>query len=130
MVKFYGYKNNHMEENMEDRKYVISLYDYTGEALRPWAEAGYHCFAYDIQLTKHHTMTLIVSIMNSLTVEAEFHIVMLTCTTSERLTKSLTTSKLSGVIMAQTIGYTLLWRSLSALTWLYQVQHTLPRNVT
>jgi hypothetical protein len=28
---------------------VISLYDYTGEALRPWAEAGYECFAYDIQ---------------------------------------------------------------------------------
>ena len=49
MVKFYGYKNNHMEENMTDRKYVISLYDYTGEALKPWAEAGYHCFAYDIQ---------------------------------------------------------------------------------
>jgi|TARA_R110000744_G_scaffold108631_1_gene205643 hypothetical protein len=28
---------------------VISLYDLTGEALRPWAEAGYECFAYDIQ---------------------------------------------------------------------------------
>tara|TARA_R110000851_G_scaffold327486_1_gene497119 strand:+ start:244 stop:1068 length:825 start_codon:yes stop_codon:yes gene_type:complete len=28
---------------------VISLYDFTGEALRPWAEAGYQCFAYDIQ---------------------------------------------------------------------------------
>ena len=28
---------------------VISLYDYTGEALQPWAEAGYDCFAYDIQ---------------------------------------------------------------------------------
>lgn len=28
---------------------VISLYDYTGEALKPWAEAGYRCFAYDIQ---------------------------------------------------------------------------------
>ena len=28
---------------------VISLYDYTGEALRPWSEAGYDCFAYDIQ---------------------------------------------------------------------------------
>lgn len=28
---------------------VISLYDYTGEALRPWAEAGYDCYAYDIQ---------------------------------------------------------------------------------
>ena len=28
---------------------VLSLYDYTGEALRPWAEDGYECFAYDIQ---------------------------------------------------------------------------------
>jgi hypothetical protein len=28
---------------------VLSLYDFTGEALRPWAEAGYHCFAFDIQ---------------------------------------------------------------------------------
>ena len=28
---------------------VISLYDYTGEALRPWAAAGYDCYAYDIQ---------------------------------------------------------------------------------
>ena len=28
---------------------VLSLYDYTGEALKPWAEAGYQCFAYDIQ---------------------------------------------------------------------------------
>lgn len=28
---------------------VISLYDFTGEACRPWAEAGYECFCYDIQ---------------------------------------------------------------------------------
>ena len=28
---------------------VISLYDFTGEALKPWAEAGYSCYAYDIQ---------------------------------------------------------------------------------
>jgi len=28
---------------------VVSLYDFTGEALRPWAEAGYQCHAYDIQ---------------------------------------------------------------------------------
>ena len=27
----------------------VSLYDFTGEALRPWAEAGYECHAYDIQ---------------------------------------------------------------------------------
>ena len=32
-------------------KYVLSLYDYTGEALKPWAEVGYQCFAYDIQHT-------------------------------------------------------------------------------
>ena len=31
------------------RNQVLSLYDLTGEALRPWAEAGYECFAYDIQ---------------------------------------------------------------------------------
>jgi hypothetical protein len=30
-------------------KVVLSLYDYTGEALRPWAEAGYSCYAFDIQ---------------------------------------------------------------------------------
>ena len=28
---------------------VISLYDFTGEALKPWAEAGYTCHAFDIQ---------------------------------------------------------------------------------
>ena len=28
---------------------IISLYDYTGEAVRPWAEAGYDCYCYDIQ---------------------------------------------------------------------------------
>lgn len=28
---------------------VLSLYDFTGEALKPWAEAGYHCYAFDIQ---------------------------------------------------------------------------------
>ena len=28
---------------------VLSLYDFTGEALRPWAEAGYTCHAFDIQ---------------------------------------------------------------------------------
>ena len=31
------------------RQKVISLYDYTGEALKPWAEAGYTCHAFDIQ---------------------------------------------------------------------------------
>ena len=30
-------------------KIVISLYDFTGEALKPWAYAGYTCYAYDIQ---------------------------------------------------------------------------------
>ena len=28
---------------------VISLYDYTGVAVTPWAEAGYECWCYDIQ---------------------------------------------------------------------------------
>jgi len=28
---------------------VISLYDFTGEALKPWADAGYTCHAFDIQ---------------------------------------------------------------------------------
>ncbi len=31
---------------------VISLYDFTGEALKPWAEAGYTCYAFDIQHNK------------------------------------------------------------------------------
>ena len=30
-------------------KQVISLYDYTAEAVRPWAKAGYECFCFDIQ---------------------------------------------------------------------------------
>ena len=38
---------------MTDCKYVISLYDYTGEALKPWADAGYICYAYDIQHSKN-----------------------------------------------------------------------------
>ena len=33
----------------DNNKYVISLYDYTGEALIPWAKAGYTCYAFDIQ---------------------------------------------------------------------------------
>ena len=32
---------------------VLSLYDFTGEACRPWAEAGYTCYAYDIQHSYH-----------------------------------------------------------------------------
>ena len=32
---------------------IISLYDYTGEALKPWAEAGYTCYAFDIQHDKN-----------------------------------------------------------------------------
>lgn len=31
------------------RQIVLSLYDYTGEAVRPWAMAGYECHCYDIQ---------------------------------------------------------------------------------
>ena len=36
-------------ERYNMRNQVISLYDYTGEALKPWAEMGYECYAYDIQ---------------------------------------------------------------------------------
>jgi len=55
MTTFFGYKNNSMEDAMTNHnqdKYVISLYDYTGEALKPWAMAGYQCLAYDIQHSK------------------------------------------------------------------------------
>ena len=31
------------------RGIVLSLYDFTGEAVRPWALAGYECHIYDIQ---------------------------------------------------------------------------------
>jgi len=30
-------------------KAILSLYDFTGEALKPWAEAGYDCHAFDVQ---------------------------------------------------------------------------------
>ena len=33
--------------------YVLSLCDYSGVALQPWAEAGYYCFAIDIQNENH-----------------------------------------------------------------------------
>ena len=36
---------------------VLSLYDFTGEALKPWAEAGYDCYAYDIQHSKENVNT-------------------------------------------------------------------------
>lgn len=34
---------------MTKRDTVVSLFDYTGEALRPWARAGYACYAFDLQ---------------------------------------------------------------------------------
>lgn len=34
---------------MTERNVVLSLYDYTGEAVRPWAEAGFECWCYDVQ---------------------------------------------------------------------------------
>ncbi|NRP26413.1 hypothetical protein XMM379_003134 [Aliiroseovarius sp. xm-m-379] len=37
---------------MQSRPVVLSLYDLTGEAVRPWAEAGYHCHIFDIQHPK------------------------------------------------------------------------------
>jgi hypothetical protein len=36
-------------ESEESVMIVISLYDYTGEAVKPWAKAGYECHCYDIQ---------------------------------------------------------------------------------
>ena len=36
------------------RMQIVSLFDYTGEALKPWAEVGYECFAYDIQHSGTH----------------------------------------------------------------------------
>ena len=33
---------------------IVSLFDYTGEALKPWAEVGFECFAYDIQHSGAH----------------------------------------------------------------------------
>ena len=36
---------------------VISLYDFTGEACKPWAEAGYECYAFDIQHSKENVNT-------------------------------------------------------------------------
>ena len=44
-----------------NNKIVLSLYDYTGEALKPWAEAGYACYAFDIQ----HDPTPRVDMFNS-----------------------------------------------------------------
>lgn len=35
-----------------DQRVVISLYDFTGEAVRPWAIAGYECVCFDIQHSK------------------------------------------------------------------------------
>jgi len=32
---------------------VISLYDFTGEAVKPWAKAGFECHCYDIQHQGH-----------------------------------------------------------------------------
>ena len=32
---------------------VLSLYDFTGEALKPWADAGHECYAFDIQHDPH-----------------------------------------------------------------------------
>ena len=55
---------------------VISLYDFTGEALKPWAEAGYDCYAYDIQHSKENVNTdTFVGSKGSITYA------MLTCTT-------------------------------------------------
>lgn len=33
----------------ERKPVVLSFFDYTGEAVRPWAKAGYECHCYDLQ---------------------------------------------------------------------------------
>ena len=34
---------------------IVSLFDFTGIAVRPWAEAGYTCYCFDIQHTEKRT---------------------------------------------------------------------------
>jgi len=43
------------EQQYKAKGIVISLYDFTGEALKPWANDGYECYAYDIQHDPHET---------------------------------------------------------------------------
>lgn len=33
----------------DDRKNIVSLFDESGNALRPWANAGFRCFAFDLE---------------------------------------------------------------------------------
>jgi hypothetical protein len=33
----------------KNQTHIISVYDFTGEALKPWRDMGFDCFAYDIQ---------------------------------------------------------------------------------
>jgi hypothetical protein len=37
------------ETTMTNRPIVLSFFDFTGEAVRPWAKAGYECWCFDIQ---------------------------------------------------------------------------------
>ena len=37
---------------MSKPKAVLSLFDLTGEAVKPWADAGYQCFIFDMQHTE------------------------------------------------------------------------------
>lgn len=49
---------------------VVSLFDLTGNILKPWAEAGHTCYAYDIQNTKVWTDEGITHIPLDLSIEA------------------------------------------------------------
>ncbi len=40
---------------MNSKPTVLSLYDYTGVAVKPWADAGVECFCIDNQHTNHTT---------------------------------------------------------------------------
>jgi len=56
---------------------VISLYDFTGEAVKPWADAGYDCYCYDIQhrywQKEHSNATKIVGNGSITYLKADLH---------------------------------------------------------
>ena len=57
MINEIDYKNCIKEQHHEVKGVVVSLYDYTGSALKPWADAGYQCYAFDIQHDQHGSVT-------------------------------------------------------------------------
>ena len=43
------------EQQYKAKGIVISLYELSGESLKPWADDGYECYAFDIQHDPHET---------------------------------------------------------------------------